>query len=153
MVPVYACWPGIMFTMPYYPHKSISVWTINCVCAKSLELCLTPCNPMDHSLPSSSVHGILQARILEWVAVPSSRRLPQGSNLHLLCLLFWQAGSLSLAPPGLARSPQICLTLESNICSFLSQSQSLSCQVLVTFFQPQYLLCSLGVPQAVQLTV
>ena len=150
MVPVYACWPGIMFTMPCYPHKSIWVWTINCVRAKSLELCLTPCNPMDHSLPSSSVHGILQARILEWVAVPASRRLPQGSNLHLLCLLFWQAGSLSLAPPGLVRSPQICLTLESNICSCLLQSQSLSCQVLVTFFQPQYLL---GVPQAVQLTV
>ena len=31
------------------------------------------CNPMDHSLPGSSVHGILQARILEWVAMPSSR--------------------------------------------------------------------------------
>ena len=34
---------------------------------------LTCCNPMDCSLPGSSVHGILQARILEWVAMPSSR--------------------------------------------------------------------------------
>ena len=34
--------------------------------------CLTLCNPKDCSLPGSSVHGILQARILEWVAVPSS---------------------------------------------------------------------------------
>ena len=38
-------------------------------CAKSLQLCLTLCNPMDHSPPGSSVHGILQARILEWVTI------------------------------------------------------------------------------------
>ena len=41
--------------------------------AKSLQSCLTLCDPMDCSLPCSSVHGILQARILEWVAVPTSR--------------------------------------------------------------------------------
>ena len=35
--------------------------------------CLTLCNPMDFSLPGSSLHGILQARILEWVAIPFSR--------------------------------------------------------------------------------
>ena len=39
-------------------------------CAKSLQ---TPCDPMDCSPPGSSVHGILQARILEWVAMPASR--------------------------------------------------------------------------------
>ena len=33
----------------------------------------TLCNPMDYSLPGSSVHGILQARILEWSAIFSSR--------------------------------------------------------------------------------
>ena len=37
--------------------------------AKSLQLCLILCNPMDHSLLDSSVHGILQVRILEWVAL------------------------------------------------------------------------------------
>ena len=37
------------------------------------QLCLTLCDPMDRSPPGSSVHGILQARILEWVAIPSSR--------------------------------------------------------------------------------
>ena len=42
-------------------------------CAKSLQSCPTLCNPIDCSLPGSSVHGILQARILEWVAMPSSR--------------------------------------------------------------------------------
>ena len=41
--------------------------------AKSLQLCLTLYDPMDCSLPGSSVHGILLARILEWVAMPSSR--------------------------------------------------------------------------------
>ena len=34
------------------------------------------CDPVDCSLPGSSVHGILQARILEWVAIPFSRDLP-----------------------------------------------------------------------------
>ena len=37
------------------------------------ESCLSLCNTMDCSLPGSSVHGILQARILEWVAIPFSR--------------------------------------------------------------------------------
>ena len=41
--------------------------------AKSLRLWLTLCDPMDCSLPGSSVHGILQARILKWVVVPASR--------------------------------------------------------------------------------
>ena len=40
-----------------------------CVHAESLQWRLTLCNPMDCSLPGSSVHGILQARILEWVAM------------------------------------------------------------------------------------
>ena len=41
------------------------------------QSCLPLCDPMDYSLPGSSVHGILQARILEWVAVPFSRGSPQ----------------------------------------------------------------------------
>ena len=39
--------------------------------------CLTLCGPMDYSPPGSSVHGILQATILEWVAIPFSRRSSQ----------------------------------------------------------------------------
>ena len=38
--------------------------------------CLTHCDPIGCSLPGSSVHGILQARILEWVVIPSPRDLP-----------------------------------------------------------------------------
>ena len=44
-----------------------------CLYAKSLQSCLSLCDPMDCSLPGSSVPGIHQAAILEWVAVPSSR--------------------------------------------------------------------------------
>ena len=40
---------------------------------KSLQLCPTLCNPTDYSLPGSSAHEIFQARILEWVAISSSR--------------------------------------------------------------------------------
>ena len=46
------------------------------------QSCLTLSDPMDCSLPGSSVHGILQVRILEWVTMPSSRGISpnQGSN-------------------------------------------------------------------------
>ena len=44
-----------------------------CMHAKLPHSCLTLCHPVDYILPGYSVRGILQARILEWVAVPSSR--------------------------------------------------------------------------------
>ena len=44
--------------------------------AKALQSCLTLCDPMGCSPPGSSVHGIFQARILQWVAIPSPRDLP-----------------------------------------------------------------------------
>ena len=44
-----------------------------CVCAKSIQSYLTLCDAMDCSPPGSSVHGILLARILQWVAMPFSR--------------------------------------------------------------------------------
>jgi len=56
----------------------------------------------DCSLPGSSVHGILQARILEWVAISSSRDLPNPGiePVSLTANLHWQAGSLPPVPPG-----------------------------------------------------
>ena len=48
------------------------IWE-ECMCAKSLQWCWTLGDPMDCSPPGSSGHGILQARMLEWVAMPSSR--------------------------------------------------------------------------------
>ena len=47
---------------------------LSAAAAKSLQPCLTLCNPIDGSPPGSSVHRILQARILEWVAVSFSGR-------------------------------------------------------------------------------
>ena len=44
-----------------------------CDCPLSRFICVQLCDPMDCSLPGSSVHGILQARILEWVAISYSR--------------------------------------------------------------------------------
>ena len=54
-----------------------------CVCAKSFQ-CLTLCNPMYCSPPGSSVHGILQARILEWVAMPCSSGSSQSRDRTLV---------------------------------------------------------------------
>ena len=48
----------------------VVVW--NTAAAKSLQLCPTLCDPVDSSPPGSSVHGIFQARILEWVAIAFS---------------------------------------------------------------------------------
>ena len=54
--------------------------------ALSAQSCQTICDPMDCSPPGSSVHGILQARILQWVAIPFSRGFfpIQGLNAGLL---------------------------------------------------------------------
>ena len=77
----------------------ISVWG-TCMHAKSLQSCLTLCDPMDCSPPGSSFQRSLQARILEWVAMLSFRgiSLTQGLSPCLSCLLHWQ--SLPLAPLG-----------------------------------------------------
>ena len=56
---------------------------------------------MDCSPPGSSVHVILQARILDWIAIPSSRGSPQPRDgTWVSSLLHWQAGSLPPAPLG-----------------------------------------------------
>ena len=57
------------------PGKLINVLP-ECVCAKSLQWCPILCDFTDSSPPGSSVHGILHARILEWVVMPTSRDLP-----------------------------------------------------------------------------
>ena len=65
------------------------------------QSCLTLCNPIEWGLPDSSVHGILQVRILQWAAVPFSRDLshpgikPRSPTL--------QTDSLSSEPPSLSK--------------------------------------------------
>ena len=56
----------------FYLYQLFSLFAIP-LRAQSLQLCPVLCDPMDNSLPGSSVHGIVLPRILEWVAMPSSR--------------------------------------------------------------------------------
>ena len=63
------------FLEQVYTHRqnylSTTAHICLCLCAQS---CLNLCNPVDSSQPGSSVHGIFQARILEWFAISFSRR-------------------------------------------------------------------------------
>ena len=78
-------------TSAYMPFTSRTqgscAWQVYaCVHAKSLELHPTLCDPMDYSLPGSSVHGFLQARIQEGVAMPSSKGSSKPRNrTHISC--------------------------------------------------------------------
>ena len=84
-----------MLIYVYYGHihilMYIGVYVRVCSVSKS---CLTLCDSMHCSLPGSSVHGISQARILEWVAVAPPGDLPSGQNPRPLCFLHQQADSL-----------------------------------------------------------
>ena len=68
----------------------------HCCCLSHIPLF---CDPMDCSPPGSSVHGILQARILEWVAIFISRGIFLTQRLNLY-ILHWQADSLPLSHQG-----------------------------------------------------
>ena len=59
------------------PAFCLSILSPACMCAKSLQLCPTLCDPVVCSLPDSSVHEILQARILEWVSFSRGSSWPR----------------------------------------------------------------------------
>ena len=61
-----------------------------------IQFCPTLCDPMDSSLPGSSVHGILQARILEWIAIFLLEWRPGSPSLQADSLLSEPAGKPSL---------------------------------------------------------
>ena len=72
-----------------------------CVCVQSLQSCLNLCNLVDCSLPVSSVLGILQARILEWVAMPSSRGSFQPKDpIRISCVSCIAGGFFTTEPHG-----------------------------------------------------
>ena len=79
----------------------VQSYLTHCVPAEFLQLCRTLCDPMDFSLPGSSVHGDSPGKNTGVGCHALLQRifLTQGSNLHLLCLLHWQASSLPLALP------------------------------------------------------
>ena len=64
---------SLIFMSPQYMEDGRnSLGTAEYVCVLVAQLCLTLCDPTNCSLPGFSVHGILQARILEWTAIPFS---------------------------------------------------------------------------------
>ena len=78
-----------------------SLYTEVCIHAKLLQSCLTLWDPMDCCLPGFSVHGILQARILKWVAIPSSRGSFLPRDWTLISCSTWIAGRFfTTEPPG-----------------------------------------------------
>ena len=86
-------------------HRTASLYQCrDCLVTQS---CPTLCDPMDSSTPGSSVHGILQVRILEWVAIPfSGGSSPPSDWTHVFCIgrqilyhwVNWEAPSLSSHP-------------------------------------------------------
>ena len=94
---------------------------VTCVHDKLLQSCLTQCNSKDCSLPGPSRHGMLQARIMKWVAMSSSRgsSWPRDGT-HISYFLHWQAGSLLLTPPREPRSHATVETLQNKIFILLS---------------------------------
>ena len=84
-----------------------------CLCSVT-QMCPTFCDPTDCSPPSSSVHGIFQARVLEWVATSHSRVFStQGLNLRLLSLLHRQ---VKFSPLHHVRSPNCYIILNKSWC-------------------------------------
>ena len=85
-------WSGLPFPSPV------------CESEKGKEVvqsCPTLSDPMDCSLPGSSVHGIFQARVLEWVAMPSSRGSSRPRDqTHVSCSAYIADGSFTAEPPG-----------------------------------------------------
>ena len=112
------------------PGKNTGVnchFLLQCMKVKSesevAQLCPTPSNPMDCSLPGSSVHGIFQARVLEWVAIAFSITMVQFSSIQSLSRVHlfgtqWTAAhqaSLSITnSQSLPKSMSIELVMPSN---------------------------------------
>ena len=100
-------------------------------CAQSLQSCLTLWDSMDPSPPGSSIHGILQAGILEWVALPSSRGFPDpGIKFTSLTSPALAGRFFTTVPPGkqnihgmtklnsvLTPAPHACSQSQHELCS------------------------------------
>ena len=87
------------------------------------QLCLTLCDPMDCSLPGSSVHGIIPARILEWVAISFSKG---SSRPRDRTMSHWQVDSLPLCHLGSPLSTEL---VAKNFC-FAACSKDLNIHLI-----------------------
>ena len=89
-----------------HPHLSsiLQASSLTCVCVCHVQLC----DPMDCSLPGSSIHGIFQARILEWVAISFARASSRPRDWTCVscisCIGRWVLYQVSLIERGFYRS-------------------------------------------------
>ena len=115
-----------------YPllHLYICWW----VCVKLLQSCPILCDLVDCSPPSSSVHSILQARILDWVAMPSSRKSSWPSNwTHISCGVYT---SEPLGKPLYIHIyAHICISAVMQLCLTLCQPMDCSTPALPVHHQ------------------
>ena len=114
---------------------------------------------MDCSPPSPSVHGILQARILEWSAMPSSRDLlnqgvkPVSKKKKKLSLLNWQAGSLPLVLPGKSHNSSTVIVNTWQIMDIISFNHSTFLRYIQSVFSLQIMILRLNNVKAKSLAV
>ena len=99
-------WTELNWTVSYNGGKRVrwlcGLFLWGCVRAQSLQSCPTLCDPMDHRPPDCSVQGILQARKLKWIVMPSSRGSSWSRDWTCISYVscIGRGGSLPLAPPG-----------------------------------------------------
>ena len=113
---------GARSSMPQLkiPRAATKTWCscIN-ICMRA-QLCLTLCDPMNCNLPCSSVRGILQPRILEWVAMPSSRGSPDPGIEPASLMSPALAGRFfTTLPPG---KPRVYICIHLNVTESLCYS-------------------------------
>ena len=120
---VYVCVHGCL-------HVCVCVSVDLCTCSVTWS-CLSFCDPMDCNIPGSSVHGIFQGGILEWVAISSSRgSFPPRDWTHLFPILHWPAESSPLhhleSPIYLSISIYLLYSFTSCFVAFLFNFSSLA---------------------------
>ena len=125
---ILALWPGVEPASPALEGRFLTTGPpVLCLVA---QLCQTLCDPMDCSPPGSSVQGILQAGILEWVAMPSSRGSSQPRDQTQVSHI---AHSFLSEPPGKAKNTGVgSLSLLQRI--FSSQESNLGLGIASGFF-------------------
>ena len=96
--------------------------------AKSLQSCPTLCNPMDCSPPGSSVHGILQARILEWVPISLSTGSSQFSLVTQPCPTL--SNPMDCSIPGFPVRHQLPELAQTHVHRVIFPTQGLSLHLL-----------------------
>ena len=114
--------------LAWFYHFALSCpkWSVSC------SVVSDSCDPMDCSLPGSSVHGILQARIQEWVAISSSRGLNLGL-LHCRQTLYHLSHKGSILLTTFSYEWKLCLYQTKMVISMLAKYFYVSIIVIFTF--------------------